>query len=90
MKGILILISLIPAAGSFYIWIEDGFRIAFWQTSVGNQVEVPIIEGMPELGTQTQIVWQERFVSGVETPLCGLALTLALLIFFFLRSRKKV
>ena len=85
MKSIILSLSFIPVVLSFYLWNRDGGRIAFWQTSVENRIEVPIIEGMPELGTQTQIVWEDRFVSGIETPLIGLvASTFLFLLFYFL------
>lgn len=89
MKSILILVSFIPSIISFFIWNRDGMRVAFWQTSVERKIEVPIIEGMPELGTQTQIIWDERFVSGIETPVGGVVVTLILLLFLFLSFRKK-
>ena len=49
--------------------MKDGARVAFWLTSIEERKEVPIVEGMPELGTQTQITWKEQFVSGIETPI---------------------
>ena len=52
--------------------MKDGARVAFWLTSIEERKEVPIVEGMPELGTQTQVTWKEQFVSGIETPLFGL------------------
>ena len=63
--------------------MKDGARVAFWLTSIEERKEVPIVEGMPELGTQTQITWKEQFVSGIETPLLGLILSLGLLAFSF-------
>ena len=89
MKSIVILVSFIPSIISFFIWNRDGMRVAFWKTSVERKIEVPIIEGMAELGTQTQIIWDERFVSGIETPVGGVVATLILLLFLFLGFRKK-
>ena len=60
---------------SMWLWVKDGYRFAFWLTSVEEKKEVPIIDGMPELGTQTQIIWKDQFVSGIETPLLGVLLT---------------
>ena len=71
-----------------WVWIKDGCLIAFWKTSVGEKKEIPIVEGMPELGTQTQIIWREQFVCGIETPLLGLVFT-AVLLFTFCLTRKK-
>jgi len=44
---------------------------------------------MPELGTQTQIIWKEQFVSGVESPLLGLFVTLTLFLLIKQGLRKK-
>jgi hypothetical protein len=84
-----ILISLLPFLIGTGIWINDGARIAFWLTSIEERKEVPIIEGMPELGTQTQIVWRDQFVSGVETPLAGFFLSSGFIIFFFFRKQRR-
>ena len=89
MKSICFIISLIPVAMGAFIWGRDGWRLAFWQTSVAKEMEVPIVEGMPELGTQTQVVWQEQFISGIESPLIGLILSLILSLAFILLLRKK-
>ena len=43
--------------------------VLLFVTSVEEKKEVPIVDGMPELGTQTQIIWKDQIVSGVETPL---------------------
>ena len=69
------------------LWIKDGARIAFWLTSVEERKEILIVEGMPELGTQTQIVWKDQFISGVETPLVGVLL--ATFLYFILHIRFK-
>jgi hypothetical protein len=55
---------------------------------VEEKIEVPIVDGMPELGTQTQIIWEDRFVSGIETPLIGLVVTILLFLFFYIRSKR--
>ena len=88
MKSVLILFCFIPAALSFSLWIEDGCRIAFWQTSVESEIEIPIIEGMPELGTQTKMVWEERFVSGIETPLIGIVASLIFFLLLYIKLRR--
>ena len=62
--------------------MKDGARVAFWLTSIEERKEVPIVEGMPELGTQTQVTWKEQFVSGIETPLIGALLSLIILLVF--------
>jgi|TARA_E500000178_G_scaffold308866_1_gene322811 hypothetical protein len=77
-----IAICLLPLSFGLFLWIKDGSRIAFWLTSVEEKKEIPIIEGMPELGTQTQIIWREQLVSGVETPLIGVLLTSILFLIF--------
>ena len=89
MKSICFIISLIPVALGAVIWGRDGWRLAFWQTSVAKEMEVPIVEGMPELGTQTQVVWQEQFISGIESPLIGIILSLILSLAFILLLRKR-
>jgi hypothetical protein len=73
-----ILVSLLPLLIGIGVWLKDGARVAFWLTSVEEKKEIPIVDGMPEVGTQTQIVWREQFVSGVESPLIGFFLTLTL------------
>ena len=80
------LISLLPLLIGIGIWFMDGARVAFWLTSVEEKKEIPIVEGMPELGTQTQIVWKDQFVSGIETPLIGLIITLILFLIFRIRT----
>ena len=88
MKRIILLFSLLPLALGIYIWGRDGWEIAFWQTSVANRIEIPIVEGMPELGTQTQVIWEERFISGIETPLVGLVASVLLFLFFYIKLRR--
>ena len=84
------LFALALSMASFGLWYQDGARMGLWQTSVGTIVEIPIVEGMPELGVQEKIVWTEKFVSGVETPLGGLVVFLLLFILSqFLKRRLK-
>ena len=71
------LAALILFAG-FGLWLSHGAEVGFWKTSVGKRVEVLIVPGMPELGTQETSEWEERFVSGIETPLLSLVLALCL------------
>jgi hypothetical protein len=84
-----ILFSLVPLIIGVGIWLQDGARIAFWLTSVEEKKEIPIVDGMPELGTQTQIVWKEQFVSGVESPLLGFFVSCIVLTFFLIRKKRK-
>lgn len=88
MKLSPILICSFPFVLGLGLWVKDGARIGFWLTSVEEKKQVPIIEGMPELGTQTQVVWKEQFVSGIESPLLGLSLSIILLIYIFFHFRK--
>jgi len=57
------------------LWLADGARFSFWATSVEIREEVPIIEGMPELGTQTKVSWREQLICGLETPFLGFLLS---------------
>jgi hypothetical protein len=83
-KGMLkkIFFCFLPLVLCSWVWIKDGCRFAFWMTSVSELKEIPLVDGMPELGTQTQIIWKDQFVSGLETPLLGLVFTVALLALF--------
>jgi hypothetical protein len=83
-----VIFCLLPLTLSLWVWVQDGYRFAFWVTSVEEKKEVPIVDGMPELGTQTQIIWEERFVSGIETPLVGLAASVLLLVFFYIKLKR--
>jgi len=58
------------------LWWYHGAQPGLWKTSVENRFEIPIIEGMPELGTQEKMVWEDRFVAGIETPILSLVLAL--------------
>lgn len=73
-----VIFCLLPLSLSLWLWVKDGYRFAFWVTSVEEKKEVPIVDGMPELGTQTQIIWKDQFVSGIESPIIGLFFSLAL------------
>ena len=66
-----VIFCLLPLTLSLWVWVQDGYRFAFWVTSVEEKKEVPIVDGMPELGTQTQIIWKDQFVSGIESPIIG-------------------
>jgi len=83
-----VVFSLIPGILCFWVWVQDGVRLSLWKTSVGEKKEIPLVEGMPELGTQTQIIWRDQFVCGIETPVLGLIFT-AVLLFTFCLKRKK-
>ena len=83
-----VIFCLLPLTLSLWVWVQDGYRFAFWVTSVEEKKEVPIVDGMPELGTQTQIIWEERFVSGIETPLVGLAASVLSFLFFYIKLRR--
>ena len=89
MSPRVILISLLPLLLGVGVWVQDGARIAFWLTSIEERKEVPIVDGMPELGTQMQIIWKDQFVSGIETPLLSLLLSLSIAIFLFSQKRRK-
>jgi hypothetical protein len=63
-------------------------RLGFWRTSTQLIVEVPVIEGMPELGTQQKVTWEKGFVSGIETPTVGLFFSTSLVSYLLLRRRQ--
>ena len=88
MKSTILLLSFLPLVFSTYIWGRDGWKIAFWQTSIAKRIEIPIVEGMPELGTQTQVIWEDRFISGIETPLVGIVVSVLLFLFFYIKLRR--
>ena len=60
--------------------------MAFWATSIAIQEEIPVVEGMPELGTQTKITWVDQFVCGIETPIAGFSLSA---LFLFIKIYRK-
>jgi hypothetical protein len=87
---VLRLLSLLILCFGVGLWWYDGAQPGLWKTSVEKWAEVPIIEGMPELGTQEQIDWEDRFVSGIETPILSLVLALfAWSLSFFIFSTNK-
>lgn len=82
LAGIVCLLS------SLALWWWHGANLGFWKTSVETFVETPIIEGMPEYGTQRQLIWTDKFESGVETPLIGFVVCLCFFVFsIFLKRR---
>lgn len=82
----------LPLSIAIFFWVKDGLRLSLWATSEEIHQEVPIVEGMPELGSQTQVIWKDRFICGIETPILGLtfSLLLALGAFYQKRSLKKL
>ena len=79
--------ALLPFLLSLIYWISDGSRMAFWATSIAIQEEIPVVEGMPELGTQTKITWVDQFVCGIETPIAGFFLSALFLLIKIYRKR---
>ena len=65
----------------------DGARLSFWATKIELREEVPIVNGMPELGTQLKITWVDKFRTGIETPLIGMFLSLSFYLFQVCRKR---
>jgi len=80
-------IILCPFFITTMYWIKDGAHFSFWSTSTQLREEVPVIEGMPELGTQTKVTWKKELISGIETPLSGLFFTCTLAAWMILRKR---
>jgi hypothetical protein len=70
------------------LWYSDGMRLGFWRTSTQLIVEVPVIVGMPELGTQQKVTWKKGFVSGIETPTIGLFFSTSLISYLLLKRRQ--
>jgi hypothetical protein len=68
-------------------WVFDGARVSLWANNVETREEIPVVEGMPELGTQTKVTWKEEFVCGIETPVFGLVLSLVLFIILLCKKR---
>lgn len=77
-KFLLILSPFFLAVG---YWLVDGARFSFWATKIEIREEIPVIDNMPELGTQIKVTWIDQFVCGIETPLIGLLLSVVTLIF---------
>jgi hypothetical protein len=72
-------LSIIPVlALGLGVWLWHGARLGFWVTSVEKRVEAPVVPGMPELGTMETLIWEDRFLSGIETLVATLALALSL------------
>lgn len=69
------------------MWAYDGARLAFWATSIEIREEVPVVDGMPELGTQTKVTWLDQFACGIETPLIGAFLSFIIFIFLMYKKR---
>ena len=86
-----VIFCLLPFSLSLWVWVKDGYRFAFWVTSVEEKKEVAIVDGMPEFGTQTQIIWKDQFVSGIESPIIGFTFSLVLfaIVYFSRKSRSK-
>ena len=72
------------------LWVKDGCRLSFWATSIQIKKEIAVVDGMPELGTQTKILWKDQFVHGLETPFVGIVLSLIVWFFFFKLFQKQV
>ena len=82
--------ALIPIFIGIGFWLKDGARLSFWANHIEVRDEIPVIEGMPELGTLTKVTWIDQFVCGVETPLISLLVSFLILFFqiYFKRSLK--
>ncbi len=76
-KFLLILSPFFLAVG---YWLVDGARFSFWATKIEIREQIPVIDNMPELGTQIKVTWIDQFVCGIETPLIGLLLSVVALI----------
>ena len=59
----------------------------YGQIWLKTREEIPVVEGMPELGTQTKVTWKEELVCGIETPVFGLVLSLVLFIILLCKKR---
>ena len=81
-------IALTVLLACLIFWYSDGMRLGFWRTSTQLIVEVPVIVGMPELGTQQKVTWEKGFVSGIETPIVGLFFSSSLISYLLLRRRQ--
>ena len=64
--------ALAGLSSAIIIWSQHGARYGFWETSVQTTREIPIIEGMPELGSQQQVFWEDKLVLGIETLIAGI------------------
>ena len=79
---------LFPFLLSIVFWIADGSRLSPWATKIEVRQEVPIIDGMPELGSQTRVTWINEFVCGIETPILGLFFSFVLYAILYFRKKK--
>ena len=80
--------ALASLFGSLSLWYSHGARMGLWKTSIETIKEVPIVEGMPELGVQQKITWTDEFVSGLETPIAGFVAFLLLFILSKILKRR--
>ena len=78
----------LPLSIAMFFWLKDGARLSFWATSEEIHQEIPVVEGMPELGTQTQVIWKDRFICGIETPILGLTFSSLLTLSSFYQKRR--
>jgi len=78
----------VPVIIASFLWVMDGARLSFWATSKAIKEEIPIVAGMPELGTQTKITWEDQFIHGIETPILGVLIMFALLLVTYLQKKK--
>ena len=69
-----VLVAIVCLSASIFMWYEHGARPGLWETSVKTTREIPIVDGMPELGFQQQVTWEEKLVLGIETPIVGILL----------------
>jgi hypothetical protein len=69
------------------VWVWHGARLGFWVTSVEQYVPDP---EMVEMGIDDMLIpiREERFLTGIETPVVALALALLLWGVSFLFSDK--
>lgn len=80
--------ALASLFSSLALWYFHGARMGLWKTSIETINEVPIVEGMPELGVQQKITWTDQFVSGLETPIAGFVVFLLLFILSKILKRR--
>ena len=84
-----VIFCLLPLTLSLWVWVQDGYRFAFWVTSVEEKKEVPIVDGMPELGTQTKNIWKDQFVSGIERPIIGFIFSLVIFAIVYFSCKRQ-
>jgi len=68
-----------------FVWVWHGARLGFWVTSVEKYVPDP---EMVKMGIDDMLIpiREERFLTGIETPVGALALALLLWVLSFLFS----